>query len=398
MTGRALGDGPGAMATPGGRVDRSSVSESRRHALEAALRRVVRGEVSFDPGTRAVYATDSSNYRQVPLGVVFPLDHDDVVAALRVSAEHDAPVFARGAGTSLAGQACNVAVVIDTSRHMTRILAIDPVARTARVQPGVVLDDLRRAAEEHGLTFGPDPATHAWCTLGGMIGNNSCGSHALYAGKTVDNVERLTIVEYGGATLDVGAYDDAGYAAAVAGGGRLAEVLACLRDLGGRSESLVRARFPVIPRRVSGYNLDELLPERGFHVARALVGTESTCAVVTEATLRLSVSPRHRRLVVLGYPDIFAAADAVPSLLRSPLLALEGLDDTLIDQMRARPLNVEHLPLLPEGRGWLIAELGADDPAEADRLADGFVAGLPGGVTSRRYEDAERQARVWLIR
>ncbi len=167
MTGRAPGTGPAAVATPGGRVDRSSVPESGRRALEAALRRAVHGEVRFDAGTRAVYATDSSNYRQVPLGVVFPLDHDDVVAALRVSAEHDAPVFARGAGTSLAGQACNVAVVIDTSRHMTRILEIDPVARTARVQPGVVLDDLRRAAEELGLTFGPDPATHAWCTLGG---------------------------------------------------------------------------------------------------------------------------------------------------------------------------------------------------------------------------------------
>ena len=266
------------------------------------------------------------------------------------------------------------------------------------MQPGVILDDLRRAAEQHGLTFGPDPATHAWCTLGGMIGNNSCGSHALFAGKTVDNVERLRIVEYGGATLEVGAYDEAAYAAAIAGGGRLAEVLTDLRRIGLRHADLVRARYPDIPRRVSGYNLDQLLPEPGFHVARALVGTESTCAVVTEATLRLRPSPRQRRLVVIGYPDVFAAADAVPSLLAHPLLALEGFDDTLIDQMRARQLNVEHLPLLPEGRGWLMAELGADDPAEADRLADAFVAGLPVDVTWRRFDDAERQARVWLVR
>ncbi len=324
------------LVEPGGRVDRSTVTGARRRELETALRRAVRGEVGFDRGTRAVYATDSSNYRQVPLGVVFPLDHEDVVAAMRVCAEFDAPVLARGAGTSLAGQACNVAVVLDTSRHMTRILEIDPVARTARVQPGVVLDDLRRAAELHGLTFGPDPATHAWCTLGGMIGNNSCGSHALYAGKTVDNVERLTVVEYGGASFEVGAYDDAEYDATIAAGGRLAEVLdGPARRSARRHADLVRARFPHIPRRVSGYNLDQLLPEHGFHVARALVGTESTCVVVTEATLRLSASPRHRRLVVLGYPDVFAAADAVPSLLRHPLLALEGFDGTLVDQMRA---------------------------------------------------------------
>lgn len=386
------------LVEPGTRVDRSTVSEARRVELEAALRRAIRGEVAFDGGTRAVYATDSSNYRQVPLGVVFPIDHGDVVAALRVCAEYDAPVLARGAGTSLAGQACNVAVVLDTSRHMTRILELDPVARTARVQPGVVLDDLRRAAEEHGLTFGPDPATHAWCTLGGMIGNNSCGSHALFAGKTVDNVERLTIVTYGGATLDVGAFDDAAFDAAVAHGGHLADVLRELRAIAREHADLVRARYPDIPRRVSGYNLDELLPEHGFHVARALVGTESTCGVVTEAVLRLIVSPQHRRLVVLGYPDIFAAADAVPSLLLHPLLALEGFDGTLIDQMRARPLNVEHLELLPDGRGWLLAELGADDPSTADTLAEAFVADLPSGVTWRRYDDAERQGRAWLIR
>ena len=382
----------------GARTDRSTVSEAGRRDLEAALRRSVRGEVRFDRGTRAVYATDSSNYRQVPLGVVFPRDHADVVAAMRACAEHDAPVLARGAGTSLAGQACNVAVVLDTSRHMTKILGIDPEARTARVQPGVVLDDLRRAAERHGLTFGPDPATHAWCTLGGMIGNNSCGSHALYAGTTADNVERLTVVEYRGATLDLGAYDDLAYAATVARGGRLAEVLTGLRGLGRRHADLVRARFPAIPRRVSGYNLDRLLPEHGFHVARALVGTESTCGVVTEAVLRLSASPRHRRLVVLGYRDVFAAADAVPSLLRHSLLALEGFDGTLVDQMRARSFNVEHLSLLPAGRGWLMAELGADDPAQADALADAFVAGLPADVTWRRYDDAERQGRVWLVR
>ena len=172
--------------------------------LGVELARVVRGEVLFDNATRAIYATDSSNYRQVPIGVVCPMDEADLVEALGVCRAFGAPVLARGAGTSLAGQGCNVAVVFDMSKHMNRILELDPERRIARVQPGVVLDDLRAAAEVHGLTFGPDPATHAWCTIGGMIGNNSCGTHALYAGKTVDNVERLTVLTYDGARLDVG--------------------------------------------------------------------------------------------------------------------------------------------------------------------------------------------------
>lgn len=232
---------------PGGQQDSSTVTEERRRRLGAALRRALRGEVHFERGTRAVYATDSSNYRQVPLGVVFPMDQDDVVEALRICAEHDAPVLPRGAGTSLAGQACNVAVVIDTSRHMTKILGIDPEARVARVQPGMVLDVLQAAAKRYGLVFGPDPATHGWCTLGGMIGNNSCGSHALYAGKTVDNVERLTVVTYGGDVLEVGAYDDDAYDRAVSDGGRQAQVLGELRGLGSRYADRVRAGFPAIP-------------------------------------------------------------------------------------------------------------------------------------------------------
>ena len=383
---------------PGGRVDRSTVTEPQRIGLEAALRAALRGSVAFDSGTRSAYAADASNYRQVPLGVVFPLDHDDVVATLSVCADFDAAVVARGAGTSLAGQACNVAVVVDLSRHMTRILELDPVGRIARVQPGVVLDDLRRAAEEHGLTFGPDPATHAWCTLGGMIGNNSCGSHALFAGKTVDNVERLRLVTYGGTTLDLGAFDSVGLEAARAEGGPRAAILAELAAIANEHAVAIRERFPDIPRRVSGYNLDQLLPENGFHVARALVGTESACGIVTEATLRLIPSPKYRRLVVLGYPDIFAAADSVPTHLRQPLLALEGFDSRLIEQMRERPLNVEHLELLPDGRGWLIAELGADDPAAADALATAFTDSLPPEVDWRRYDDPERQARTWTIR
>ena len=355
--------------------------------LESELRRAVRGDVEFGAGTRAVYATDSSNYRQVPIGVVFPRDETDVVSTLSICADFDVPVLGRGSGTSLAGQGCNEAVVVDFSRHMNAILEIDPVARTARVQPGVVLDDLRRAAETHGLTFGPDPSTHAWCTLGGMIGNNSCGTHTQFAGRTVDNVERLRVVAYGGAQYEFGSYDDEQYAALVKQKAPEAAAVASLREIGRRTADLVTQRFPDIARRVSGFNLDEVVPGRPTHVARLLVGTESTCVLVTEAVVRLIPSPAHRRLVILAYRDIFEAADAVPALLsvlREGLLGFEGFDVTLIRQMRARRLNTEHLSLLPDldravrenSGGWLLAEIGADDPAKADERTERFIASV----------------------
>jgi FAD/FMN-containing dehydrogenase/Fe-S oxidoreductase len=366
--------------------------------LQDDLRAVIKGDVWFDQATRAVYATDASNYRQVPIGVVCPLDAADVIAAMRTCAAHDVPVLARGAGTSLAGQAVNEGVILDTSRHMRAILEIDPERRIARVQPGVVLDDLRRETERFGLTFGPDPATHAWCTIGGMIGNNSCGTHALVAGKTVDNIERLSIVTYGGEAFEVAAWDAAERAAIAAEGGARAGIAAALEGLIDQAADAVRGGYPAIPRRISGYNLDELLPERGFHVARALVGTESTCVVVTEATVRLMHIPPIRRLVVLAYPDVIAAADAVPALLAHPLLGLEGFDATLTESMRARPLNVEHLTLLPEGGAWLLAELGGATDAEADAAASAFVAALPVGQVSRRVDDAATQRSLWLVR
>jgi hypothetical protein len=214
-----------------------------------------------------------------------------------------APVLPRGAGTSLAGQCCNVAVVLDFTKYMNRILEIDPKRRFARVQPGVVLDSLRNAAEAHNLTFGPDPSTHSRCSLGGMIGNNSCGTHSLLAGKTVDNVEELHILLYDGTQMTVGATDPAELDHIIREGGRRGEIYGRLKALRDRYADQIRARFPQIPRRVSGYNLDELLPERGFNVARALIGTEGTCAVVLDAKVKLIHSPQHRALVGVGYSD-----------------------------------------------------------------------------------------------
>ena len=246
----------------------------------------------FDAGSRALYSTDASNYRQVPIGVVIPRTIDDVVAAIAVCRRHGAPVLARGGGTSLAGQCCNVAVVLDFSKHLNGIVELDPGKRRARVQPGLVLDDLRDAAEAHGLTFGPDPATHNHCTLGGMIGNNSCGVHSVMAGKTDDNVEELEVLTYDGLRLRVGPTTEEELQRFVRAGGRRGEIYGRLRDLRDRYAPLIRERFPPIPRRVSGYNLPDLLPENGFHVARALVGTEGTCVTVLEATVCLVPSPR----------------------------------------------------------------------------------------------------------
>lgn len=378
---------------PGSDVDRSDIDEATRRDLERDLRHVVRGEVLFDGATRAIYATDSSNYRQVPLGVVYPLDDLDVRRAVEVVARHGAPILARGAGTSLAGQACNVAVVLDVSRHMNRIIEIDAQRRIARVQPGVVLDELNAAARAQGLTFGPDPATHAWCTIGGMVGNNSCGTHALHYGKTVDNVERLTVVTYQGELMELGAGETEPPA-----GTDAARIVHELRELRADYAEEISGGYPDLARRVSGYNLDQLLPENGFSLARAVVGSESTCVLVTEITVALSPWPRHRVLVVLGYEDIYAAADDVARLRDFPLIGLEGFDATLVEQMRRADLFVSNLTMLPPGQGWLLCEIGAGSLDEALDAARELLAAVPASVTGLVLSDELEQQRVWQIR
>jgi FAD/FMN-containing dehydrogenase/Fe-S oxidoreductase len=363
--------------------------------LAAALKREVRGEVRFDLGSRALYATDGSNYRQIPIGLVVPRDVDDVVAAVTICRKYGAPILPRGAGTSLAGQCCNVAVVLDFTKYMNRILEIEPVQRIARVQPGVVLDSLRNAAEAHRLTFGPDPSTHSRCTLGGMIGNNSCGTHSLLAGKTVDNVEQLSILLYDGTRLTVGA----GTIDLIAGDdGRRGHIQSRLNALRDRYGDRIRERFPRIPRRVSGYNLDELLPENEFHIARALVGSEGTCAIVLEATLKLIHSPQHRSLVGLGYADTFEAADHIPDILEFRPIGLEGFEGSMVDGLRKK--GAPHLDLVPDGRGYLLVEFGSDTAGDADEAATRFINWInriPNAPSVRRYNANEARA-MWRIR
>ena len=283
-------------------------------ALAQKLQRKIRGEVRFTDGDRALYATDSSNYRQVPIGVVLPRDAEDVMETFALCREVGAPITSRGAGTSLAGQCCNVAVIIDYSKYCNRILEMDAGRKLARVQPGVVHRQLAAAAGQFLLTFGPDPATHKWCTIGGMIGNNSCGVHSQMAGRTSDNIHQLDVLLYDGTRMKVGKTEEPELEQLIRSGGRQGNIYARLESLRDKYAPLIRARFPRIPRRVSGLGLDELLPENGFHVARALVGSEGTCVAVLEATLNLVASPPARSLLVLGYPDIFAAGDHVAEI------------------------------------------------------------------------------------
>ncbi len=369
--------------------------------LKRALKSSVQGEVRFDAGSRALYANDFSLYRAIPIGVVVPRNAADVIAGVAACREYGAPVLPRGCGTAPSGQTTNVAVVFDYSKYYNQIIELDPDARRARVQPGVICDQLRDAAEEYDLTWGPDPATHEYCTLGGMMGNNSCGTHSIMAGKTNDNVIELDILLYDGTRLTVGATDEAELEAIIAAGGRKGEIYRRLRDLRDQHADRIRSEFPDIPRRVSGYNLDELLPERGFQVARALIGSEGTCANVLEATVRLVPSPQHRRVIIFSYPDVFTAADHVPTIMTTGPIGLEGYDDQLIRNMEFKGRLAAQRALLPAGRAWLYAEYGADSADDATEKARAALKDLDADgphLESRLFIDLKDQARVWQVR
>jgi FAD/FMN-containing dehydrogenase/Fe-S oxidoreductase len=370
--------------------------------LEEALKRSVGGEVRFDQGSRALYASDLSIYRHIPIGVVVPRDAADVVAAVAACRERDVPILGRGCGTSLAGQTCNVAVVIDFSKYMNRLITLDPDSKVAEVEPGLINDELRQAALRHGLTFAPDPATHPYCTLGGNIGNNSCGAHTVMGGKTVDNVIALDVLTYDGHRMSVGATSDDDFARIVGEGGRKAEIYQALRRLRDRYSEEVRRRYPNIPRRVSGYNLDELLPERGFHVARALVGSESTCALTLSAVVRLIDFPAARSLVVLAYDDVARAADEVAEIRGLGPLAIEGFTRHVIDNLRRQGKPVGGAALLPEADAYLLIEFGGEDQKAANAAGEkGYQRLKRIGTHSlgmRLFEKPADQSAIWHIR
>jgi len=373
-------------------------------ALEAELRRSVAGEVRFDAGSKALYTVDGSNYRQVPIGVVIPKSIEDVIQAVAACRKFSAPILSRGGGTSLAGQCCNVAVVIDWVKYLHNILEINPEENYARVQPGVICDQLRQATAIHNLTWGPDPATHSHCTFGGMLGNNSCGVHSQMSGKAVDNTESMDILLYDGTRMTVGWMDDRQMEDAGRRGGRVGEIYASLKSLRERYAELIRKKFPQIPRRVSGYNLDELLPGRDgrFNVARALVGSESTCATILEAKVKLVPGHLQRVLVTLGYEDVCQAGDQVAEILPFEPIGLEGFDDVLTGNIAKKGLpQREYLQFLPEGNGWLMVEFGADKKEDAVDRARDFIAALnkkPNPPNMRMFVDSAEQKKIWSIR
>jgi FAD/FMN-containing dehydrogenase/Fe-S oxidoreductase len=393
------GKGTGAA-----RIEVSSVEAGK---LAAELRQSIRGDVRFDDGARSLYATDSSNYRQIPIGVILPRDRSDVIATVELCRKHGAPITCRGGGTSLAGQCCNVAVIIDFTKYMNQVLEIDLENRLARVEPGIVLDELQKRVRPHGLIFGPDPATHDHCAIGGMLGNNSCGVHSVMAefygggARTSDNVRELEVLLYDGTIMRVGKTGDAERADIIRQGGRRGQIYQQLSNLRDKYGDLVRERFPKIPRRVSGYNLDDLLLENGFNVARALVGTESTCVLILEATLELIPEPPVRSILVLGYPDIYRAGDHVPEIRKYKPIGLEGIDDVLINAMKLKHIHPRDLEILPKGNGWLMVEFGGKTKEEADAPARKLMTELengPGAPEMKLIDDRLHEAIIWEVR
>ncbi|MFJ8310878.1 MULTISPECIES: FAD-binding and (Fe-S)-binding domain-containing protein [unclassified Streptomyces] len=365
--------GPGRVRGP-----ESGPESGPEGELERELSRAVRGRVDFGVTARALTTMDASNYRRVPLGVVAPRDADDVAAALEVCRTYGVPVVPRGGGTSIAGQATGTGIVLDFTRFMRSLVSVDAAARTAVVQPGVVLDVLREAVAPHGLTFGPDPSTHSRCTLGGMIGNNACGSHSVAWGTTADNIRDLKVVSAQGTLHQL----SQGWQKSTAPVG--------LRDFVSRHLSILRTGYPQdLPRRISGYALDALLPERGADLVRAFCGSEGTLGVVTEATVRLVQAPRARALAVLGYPDESAAAEAAPGLLPYGPLTVEGMAADLV--------RVRGDVGLPRGGAWLFVEAGGATEAEARARAE-ELARAGDAPAAAVVSDPAGMRALWRVR
>jgi FAD/FMN-containing dehydrogenase/Fe-S oxidoreductase len=369
------------------------------------LRREVEGEVRFDDGSRGLYAQDASNYFHVPLGVVVPKSAADVAAVLSACSELGAPVVSRAGGTALAGQAANEALLIDFSKYMNHILELDPATRRARVEPGVICDQLVDAARPHGLTWGPKPATHDHCCFGGMLGNNCGGMHAQYAGTAVHNVESMRALTYDGTLLELGPMRESDLEEKAARGGSQGRMFSELRAFRQHYAALIRDGFPDLPRRISGYNLNELLcnAEGSFNLARALVGSEGTCVTLLDATVCLVDEYPERAVVVMSYEDVFRAGDHVLDVLEFSPLAVEGMDHMLYEHVTKKHLRQQkYLSLLPQGRGWLLVELGAHDRdelrARAERLAEKLRDTKNPPCALKLIEDKEEQEHLWKVR
>lgn len=365
------------------------------------LEHLIEGEVDFSDAGIALYTSDASNYRQVPLGVAYPRTIDDIVAIVAKCHENDVAILMRGAGTSQNGQCVNAALVIDCSRHLNQVLDLNAITRIATIEPGIVCDSLKSIAEQQALTFGPDPATHSRCTLGGMIGNNSCGPRSMLAGKTVENIEALEVLTSDGARFWVGPTPENELKAILSTDSRQAQIYAELLAIRDEYADDIRQHFPDIKRRVSGYNLDQLLPENGFNIARALVGSEGTCVSVLQAQVRLIKKPTVTQLVVLGFDDIFLAGDAVVDIMPHSPIAMEGLDWGIVGGLNDRNLKGREVALLPKGRAWMLVELADSDTDTLQPRVDAFVDSMRSNNKIRAAKAINKKAdetAIWSIR
>jgi FAD/FMN-containing dehydrogenase/Fe-S oxidoreductase len=368
------------------------------HTLERQLQDEVTGEVRFDDGSRATYSTDASNYRQVPLGVVTPRSVEDAVRAIGVCAEQDVPVLSRGGGTSLAGQCCNSGVVLDWSKFCNGLVSVDPEASRCVVEPGIALDDLNRQLAPYGLQYGPRPSTHKSCTIGGMIGHNSCGAPAQAFGKVVDNVHALEVLTYDGLRLWVGPTSEEELARRGSLPGSEGELYRALAELRRDCAQQVRDRYPRIPRRVSGYNLDSLLPENDCDLAGLLVGSESTLVTVLRAELKLVPVPQHIAMAVLGFDDVGAAGDHVPAVVEHGPHTLEGIDHQLFSFETSEGMAPAGRKLLPGGDAWLMVEFTGDTQEEADERARRLTESVTDAVDHALIETDAQRSTLWTVR
>ncbi|MEN6521025.1 MAG: FAD-binding and (Fe-S)-binding domain-containing protein [Armatimonadota bacterium] len=370
--------------------------------IERALKERLKGEVRFDYTSRLLYSTDASNYQFMPIGVVIPKDAEDVLHAVQTASEERIPITPRGAGTSLAGQSVGESLIIDFSKYMDRIIELDSERKIARVQPGVRLLQLNQALKRYNLTLGPDPATQNRCNIGGMIANNSSGSHSLVYGKTGDHVSGMkcilsdgTVVDFGPKTLEeieslAKSCDRAGMIAS-----KVLELITPHRDE-------IDERYPKIPRRVSGYNFDTVLAAEKFNLADLVTGSEGTLAIMTEAEVTLAHLPSKKGLALLEFPDRFSALDSVPALLQTNTRALEMIDYRLLEMARQSPEHKDKMSMVDHAtQGVLILEFSCD---EEDQIRSDMEAlkklskDLPGSPKCLTVTDDAAQEAVWQVR
>ena len=379
-----------------------TVSTEDTDGLVEELKDIIDGEVRFDRMTRALYSTDASIYQIDPIGVVFPRNADDVVAVIETAALRGVPVLPRGGGTSLAGQAVGHAIVMDFSKYMRRVLAIDIEQGWVKTEPGIILEELNQKLETHGFQFGPDPSTSNRGNVGGALGNNSCGAHSILWGKTIDNVIDLEAVLSDGSRVNLGPLTSDELDKKIRLEGLEGNIYRRLFEIGDSARDEIIARYPKILRRVSGYNLDEIISDSKFNSARFVVGSEGTLLAITEAKLKLVPLPSFKGLAVIHFREVIESMEATVVTLELGPSAVELVDEMIIRQARG---NLEYSRMMDfvdgEPGALLLVEFYGDSMEEVDSKLDGLEARMNSsrlGYSIRRITDIEEQSRVWAVR